>query len=33
MSLVGLLLIAAFAYMTCDVAGTAIEKHKARRDK
>ena len=31
MSLVGLLLIAAFAYMTCDVIGTAIEKNKERR--
>ena len=31
MSLVGLLMIAAFAYMTCDVIGTAIEKNKERR--
>ena len=33
MSLVGLLLIAAFAYMTCDVIGTAIEKNQNRRGK
>ena len=31
MSLVGLLMIAAFAYMTCDVIGTAVEKNKAQR--
>ena len=31
MSLVGLLLITAFAYMTCDVIDTAIKKNKARR--
>ncbi len=31
MSLLGLLMIAAFAYMTCDVIGTAIKKNKARR--
>ena len=31
MSLVGLLMIAAFAYMTCDVIGTAVEKNKERR--
>ncbi len=31
MSLVGLLMIAAFAYMTCDVIDTAVEKNKERR--
>ncbi len=31
MSLVGLLMIAAFAYMTYDVIGTAVEKNKERR--
>ena len=31
MSLVGLLMIAGFAYMTCDVIGTAVEKNKERR--
>jgi len=31
MSLVGLLMIAAFAYMTCDVIDTAIEKNRDRR--
>ena len=31
MSLLGLLMIAALAYMTCDVIGTAIEKNKERR--
>ena len=31
MSLVGLLMIAAFAYMTCDVIDTAIKKNKVRR--
>jgi len=33
MSLVGLLLIAAFAYMACDVIDTAIEKNRDRRGK
>ena len=32
MSLVGLLMIAAFAYMTCDVIGTAIEKNRERAE-
>ncbi len=31
MSILGLLMIAGFAYMTCDVIGTAIEKNKERR--
>ncbi len=31
MSILGLLMITGFAYMTCDVIGTAIEKNKERR--
>jgi len=31
MSILGLLMIAAFAYMTCDVIDKAIEKNKERR--
>ncbi len=33
MSLVGLLMIAGFAYMTCDLIATANQKHKERRSK